>query len=161
MPWGDSFCGVIVSYVETKKGEEDAFFGERSAWARKVRRWTKVRPGTKVRLGTNLLLGTKGRQSPFAPGTAAWLVVELLGCWLGDLAGTEPQRLVAAGAVRGRRLGDRVSGADPAGGGGVPEGGDLGRFDALGKAGGLRLGGVRTLGAGGRLGPGGAGGGVG
>ena len=70
---------------------------------------------------------------PLVHGTAAWFEVGLFG-WL-FWPGTNSQRLVAAVAVRGRRLGHRLSGSDPAGGGGVPEGRDLGRFDALGKLG--------------------------
>jgi hypothetical protein len=78
-----------------------------------------------------------------------------------DLAGNALQRLVAAASVRGRGLGDRVSGSDPAGGGGVPEGGDLGRFDALGKLGAVCHGAVWAQGVRSRLGPGGADGGIG
>src|SRR6267378_1268667 len=106
--------GVIVSYVEPKRGGGDAFFSEAFACETKKRQPCSCRDGR-----------------------FAWL--ELLVCfmereWIAAL--------VAAAAVRGHRLGDRV--ADPAGGGGVPEGGDLGCFDALGKFGGLRFGGAWT-----------------
>jgi hypothetical protein len=49
--------GVIVSYVDLKKGEEDAFFSERS--------------------------NSRDEKAavPFVHGTAAWFVVGLLGCF--------------------------------------------------------------------------------
>src|SRR5580704_1668320 len=85
-----------------------------------------------------------------------WLV-----CWVVFIGRERVAALVAVAAVRGHRLGDRVDGSDPASGGGVPEGGDLRRFDALGKFVGLRPEGVRTQGVGGCGGLGGADGGVG
>ena len=98
--------GVIVSYVEAKRGVEDAF-------------------------GEAIQLVGRKSGSPILAGTTAsfgWVAGLLL-------AGNESQRLVAAAAVRSHCLGDHV--VDPAGGGGMPEGGDLGRFDAPGKPGGL------------------------
>ena len=92
--------------------------------------------------------------SPIFQGTAALVGVAGLFIGFGRFAA-----LVAAAAVRGHGLGHCM--ADPAGGGGMPEGGNLGRFDARGKVGALRLGSVGIPGIGCHLGLGGANGGIG
>src|SRR5260370_42286024 len=94
MPWvgRGSFSGVIVSYVEAKMGEEDAFF----CGACHLR---DAKSGSPVRTWDCRLV-------------CGWVV----GLFLS--AGNESQRLVAVAAVRGHRLGDRVEESGPAGGGG-------------------------------------------
>src|SRR5580704_462426 len=64
MGWESFFLvGVIVSYVEAKKGVEDAFFGE------------GIQPVQLMRLMR------RKAAVPFVHGTAAWFVVGLLGCF--------------------------------------------------------------------------------
>src|SRR5271168_4999995 len=85
---------------------------------------------------------TKKAAVPFVLGPPLGLV-SCVGCFMGR---ERTAALVAAAAVRGHRLGDRV--ADLAGGWGTPEAGNLGGFNALGKLGGLSFGGVWTQGVG-------------